>query len=200
MTAAALRPVPRGVRARRRSAYWRKRASAADVISVAGAVGAPVLDPSGRRVGRIEDLVVDWKNGGGHPALAGVVVRGWSGRTYAPSEDVAELSAAVVRLRRRLERRPVEAHPSLVSLARDVLDRQVVDADGVDVGRISDLVIATGPPGIRLVGGDASARTLLRRLGPPSLRRRVAPARVHDWARVGPFSPSPDSVLQLLPS
>ena len=59
MTSVALRPAPRGVRSRRRPMRWRKRAQTRGMlISVAGAIGAPVVDGGGRRIGSIEDLFV----------------------------------------------------------------------------------------------------------------------------------------------
>lgn len=53
---------------------------------------------------------------------------------------------------------------------------------------MSDLVLGRFPDGFRLVGADVSVRTLLRRLGPASMRRRVAVERVYDWASVAAFS------------
>lgn len=87
-----------------------------------------------------------------------------------------------------LEHRLPERQPGLVALAHDVLDRQIVDVDGTEIVRVSDLVLGRLPGGMRLVGVDVSARTFLRRLGPTSLRRRVAVERVYDWASVAAFS------------
>ena len=105
-----------------------------------------------------------------------------------PASALAALTPDSVRLTADFEPRPVERQPGLVALANDVLDRQIVDAGGADIVRVSDLVLGRLPDGIRLVGADVSARTLLRRLGPAALRRRVAPERVYDWAAVAAFS------------
>jgi hypothetical protein len=69
-----------------------------------------------------------------------------------------------------------------------VLDRQVIDVDGAEAVRVSDLVLDGAPDALRLVGADMSQRTLLRRLGPRRLRRRVARERVYDWANVAGFA------------
>jgi hypothetical protein len=156
---------------------------------------------SGRRIGRLNDLVVEWGDGAPHPALHGAIVRVSRGTAFVPVGAITDLKADRLETAGPLVQVPAERSPGLVALAHDVLDRQVVDADGVDVDRISDLVVARLPDGFRLVGADVSARTLLRRLGPPSLRRRVAADRIYDWASVAAFSVrqpgKAGSVLQL---
>jgi hypothetical protein len=87
-----------------------------------------------------------------------------------------------------LKSRTVTRPPGLVALAHDVVDRQIVDIDGANVVRVSDLVLGRDGDGFRLVGVDVSMRTLFRRLGPAFLRRHVSPERVYDWAAVGAFS------------
>jgi Mg/Co/Ni transporter MgtE len=69
----------------------------------------------------------------------------------------------------------------------DVVDHQLVDIDGVQVVRASDLYLsAVGGP-IRLVGVEVGLRTLLRRLGPARFRARATPDRVIDWADIEPL-------------
>jgi sporulation protein YlmC with PRC-barrel domain len=188
VTAFALRPALQDVRrrplSRRRTTTIRTDAR---LISVAGAVGSDVFDGSGRRVGAIDDLVVDWKPSDTHPLLVGAVVRSRRKRSYVPLDDIADLEPDRLLLKGPLRGLPPERQPWFVALAHDVLDRQIVDEQGADVARVSDLVLARFPDGIRLIGGDVSARTLLRRLGTASMRREVSPSRVYDWASVGAF-------------
>jgi sporulation protein YlmC with PRC-barrel domain len=188
MSAFALRPALRDTRRRPLS---RRRAvtirTDAPLISVAGAVGSAVFDGSGRRVATLDDLVVDWEPSDPHPALVGAVVRTPRNRSYVPLDDIAGLEPDRLLLQGPLRGLAVERQPWLVALAHDVLDRQIVDEKGADVARVSDLVLARFPDGIRLIGGDISARTLLRRLGTASMRREVSPSRVYDWASVGAF-------------
>ena len=202
MTSFALRPAPR--RARRRPLSRRRPPrlqTEAELISVAGAVGSPVYDGSGKRLGTLDDLVVRWDTGDPHPPVCGAIVRLRRSRTYVQRDAIAELGPDALRLQGTLELHPPERQPWLVALAHDVLDRQIVDVDGSDVVRVSDLVLERLPDSIRLVGTDVSLRTLLRRLGPASLRRRVTPERVYDWASVAAFSArgagEADSVLHL---
>jgi sporulation protein YlmC with PRC-barrel domain len=158
------------------------------LLSVAGAVGSPVYDGFGTCVGTLDDVVVRWDPAEPHPPLAGAIVRVRRRRSFVPHAAIAGLLRDEMRLGGPFEHRPPERQPWLVALAHDVLDRQIVDVDGADVVRVSDLVLGRRPDGLRLVGADVSARTLLRRLGPASLRRRVARERVYDWASVAAFS------------
>jgi sporulation protein YlmC with PRC-barrel domain len=202
MTSLALRPVPRGVR-RRLPALRRKRPVRTDVelISVAGLVGSRVYDDAWAPVGRVDDLVVRWDPSEPHPPLEAAVVKTLHGRTFVRADEIAEFRADELVLAGPLEQRRVERQPWLVALAHDVLDRQIVDVDGSDVARVSDLVLGRFVDGLRLVGSDISVRTLLRRVGPAFLRRKVATDRVYDCASVGAFSErgasEADSVLRL---
>ena len=203
MTSLALRPSLQ--RLRRRRVLRRRRRRRADVsaelVSVAGVVGSPVVDASGKRIGRLHDLVVQWGAGDAHPALHGALVRVRHTTTFLPVAAIVDLMADRLEAAGPLISIPAGRPVGLVALAHDVLDRQVVDVDGADVDRISDLLLARLPDGFHLVGADVSARTLLRRLGPPSLRRRVASDRIYDWASVAAFSVrqpgEAGSVLQL---
>jgi sporulation protein YlmC with PRC-barrel domain len=188
MTSHALRPPPRRIR-RRTLVQRRRRRLDADgrLLSVAGAVGAFVHANDGRRVGLLQDLVVRVGDET-YPPLVEAVIRSPRGRTAVPVESIREILPGRLLLAGALEHRPVERKPGLVALAHDVLDRQIVDVDGAYVVRVSDLVLGHHEDGLHLVGVDVSIRTLLRRLGWPGLRRRVAPPRLYDWAAVAAFS------------
>ena len=188
MTAFALRPAPRRLRRRPLSRRPHRRvAPDPHLVSVAGAVGARVHDANARLVGVLDDVVVDSVEER-HPPVAGVVVRVPHGRTFVPIAAVADIRPAAVLLAGSLGRPASERPAGLVALAHDVVDRQIVDIDGANVVRVSDLVLGRDGESLRLVGVDVSLRTLFRRLGPASLRRRVSPERVYDWEAVGAFS------------
>lgn len=160
------------------------------------------MDVSERRIGTLYDLVIRWGAGEAHPAVEGALVRVLHGTKFVPAEGIVHLRADRLQVEGRLlEAVPAERPAGLVALAHDVLDRQVVDVDGSDVDRISDLVLAHSSDGLRLVGADVSARTLLRRLGPAGMRRPIATDRIYDWASVAAFSVhrpgEAGSVLQL---
>jgi hypothetical protein len=188
MTAAALRPAPRRLRRRPPGRHHHRRiVPDPRLVSVAGAVRTRVLDAGSRLVGILDDVVVDVA-GDRYPPVVGVMVRVPRGRTFVPAAVVTDIGSRAVLLAGPLQSPAVARPPGLVALAHDVLDRQIVDVDGANVVRVSDLVLGTDGGSFRLVGVDVSMRTLLRRLGPPSQRRQVTPERVYDWAAVGAFS------------
>jgi hypothetical protein len=171
-------------------------------LSLVGIVGSPVETDSGIRSGTVSDLVVRWDTGDTYPAVVAVLIRARRTRTSLPIGSFTMFRSDAIVIRDGAGSRP-EREDGLIALAHDVLDRQLVDAEGIDVVRVSDLVLARIPD-LRLIGVDVSARTLLRRLGPRRLRRHVAPTRVIDWASVGAFSVrgagEAGSVLRLTPT
>jgi hypothetical protein len=56
-----------------------------------------------------------------------------------------------------------------VALAREVLDRQVVDTSGVQVVRAADAYLVDGPQGWELAGIDVGLRSFGRRLFLPPM-------------------------------
>ena len=108
-----------------------------------------------------------------------------------PASAIDRIGHAEVLLRSsRLDLRDVVRRSGEVLLAKDVLDHQLVDVEGVQVIRAADLYLAEVIGRIRLVGADVSNATLLRRLGPRRWRPRPTPDRVIDWAAIQPFSES----------
>jgi sporulation protein YlmC with PRC-barrel domain len=171
-------------------------------LSLVGIVGSPVVTDGGSQSGTVTDLVVRWDTGDTYPAVVSILIRAGRTRTRLPIDRVTTIRPDAIAIRDAGGSRP-EREDGHLALARDVLDRQLVDAEGIDIVRVSDLVLARIPD-LRLIGVDVSARTLLRRLGPRRLRRHVAPTRVIDWAAVGAFSVreagEAGSVLRLTPT
>ena len=73
-----------------------------------------------------------------------------------------------------------------------MLDRQLVDAGGVQVVRPADLCLAAVRDEIELVGIEVGTRALLRRIGPNRLRTRLRPDRVIDWGSITAFVTAQD--------
>jgi sporulation protein YlmC with PRC-barrel domain len=201
MTLFAMTPPERRTRPRRH--HHPDRLADVAPLSLVGIVGSPAETDSGTSAGTVSDLIVRWDSGDIYPAVVAVLVRAGRTRTGVPIGSVTTIGPDAIVIRDASGSRP-EREDGLVALAHDVLDRQLVDAAGIDIVRVSDLVLAPLPDGLRLIGVDVSARTFLRRLGPRRLRQHVAPRRVIDWASVGAFSVrgagEAGSVLRLTPT
>jgi hypothetical protein len=152
------------------------------VLRFPGMVGGWVRAPSGRVVGRLDDLVV--RLGVPLPMVRGLVVTG-SGRPPAPVTwtEIASIGADGV----LLAAEPTHGTPSFqlagdeLLLRRDVLDVQVLDLLGRRSGRVAEVLLLR-VPGRRLevVGVDIGPAALCRRLGLGRLCGRLA-ERVVAW-------------------
>ena len=161
------------------------------IVSLAGVLGRPVTNQTGQEIGRLDDIVARWADGQMYPPVSGLVIRVGRRLAFVPASAIDRIGHAEVLLRSsRLDLRDVVRRPGEVLLAKDVLDHQLVDVEGVQVIRAADLYLAEVLGRIRLVGADVSNATLLRRLGPRRWRPRPTPDRVIDWATIQPFSES----------
>jgi Mn2+/Fe2+ NRAMP family transporter len=66
----------------------------AGLVSVAGVVGAPVLDRDGVRAGTLVDVVVRW-SGAVHPPLAEALLRAGHRHTLVPAGSIIATAAAI---------------------------------------------------------------------------------------------------------
>jgi CBS domain-containing protein len=181
-------PHPAALLHRRGNRLLTSRAARANLISVAGLVGQPVLNPNGEQLGRVADVVARWE-GEPYPPVTGLVVRVGRRSSFVTIDQVERLEANRARLRSgRVDLVGYHRRPAEVALVGDVLDHQLVDVDGVRVIRAADLYVARVGGRLLLVGVDVGMHSLLRRLGPARLRSRATPDRVLDWAAIQPFT------------
>src|ERR1700728_3978733 len=168
------------------------------IVSLAGILGRPVTNQTGQEIGRLDDIVARWSDGQTYPPVTGLVIRVGRRLAFVPATAIDRIAHAEVLLRSaRLDLRDVVRRPGEVLLAKDVLDHQLVDVDGVQVIRAGDLYLAEVIGRIRLVGVDVSTSTLFRRLGPRHWRPLPTPDRVIDWAAIQPFGESSRGVSEV---
>jgi CBS domain-containing protein len=164
------------------------RAVRETIVSLAAIVSSPVRNQAGQDVGRLVDVVARVHGDERYPPVTGLVVRVGRRRSFIDASAVGTMDHREVRLcTARVDLREFRRRPGEVLLARDVLDHQLVDVDGVQVIRAADLFLAPVGNRLLLVGVDVSIQSLLRRLGPRRLRGRPTPDRVIDWDAVQPF-------------
>ncbi|GHJ99941.1 magnesium transporter MgtE N-terminal domain-containing protein [Streptomyces sp. NPDC003753] len=183
-----------GARLRDRRVRLERRATASkavrgSLVSLAGLVGGPVTNQAGEEVGRLVDVVARLYGAESYPPVTGLILRIGRRRTFLAADAIGKVHAGHVRLRAaRVDLRDFSRRPGEALLARDVLDHQLVDVDGVQVTRAADLYLAPLVDRVVLVGVDVSLPTLLRRLGPRRWQARPTPERVLDWQAVAPFA------------
>ncbi len=138
-------------------------------------MGNPITDVDGERMGRLEDLLASIRGDMPHPTVVALAVR-WRGQILlVPFADVAVLVAPVIPLNRCLKDIvPYQPNESDLYLARDVLDKQIIDTNGVRVVRVNDLELARVNGHFYVANVDVGGLGLLRRLGMARGVQRIA--------------------------
>ena len=157
---------------------------------------APVVGSEGERVGRLRDVVAAIEPSG-YPPVRGIVVRKEGNDHFVPVDDVAQLDGAGARIRSSASMTPFERRDGELLGYRDLLDRQVVDAQGARVLRVNDVMFAPVKRRVSLLGIDVSVRGLLRRLAPAWMLPSID-GELLDWSVVEPLAAEmPDVHLRL---
>ena len=147
-------------------------------------LGRPILDLEGERVATLKDLIVRLGEDD-HPPVAGFVARYRRRDFFLPRWRISHFGEAGVRLNSDiLDLRPFVRRDGEVLLARDVLDKQLIDVDGRRVVRVNDVQLIEAANVWRVAGADVSLVGLWRRLA-PAFMRSGRPVEVIDWADVG---------------
>src|SRR3977135_1909019 len=148
-------------------------------------LGRPIRDLEGERVATVRDVIVRLGEYD-HPPVTGIVAR-FGRRDFFLSRWLGpELNEQGVRLNSdKLNLRPFGRRDGEVLLARDVLDKQLIDVDGKRVVRVNDVQLIEAAGDWRVTGADVSLQGLWRRLAPPGFMGTRTPVEVIDWADVG---------------
>ncbi|MHB0876965.1 MAG: magnesium transporter MgtE N-terminal domain-containing protein [Anaerolineae bacterium] len=142
---------------------------------VSDLLGKPVADVDGQRIGQIRDLIASTQGGATHPEVVALVVKRGSVTTKVPLADVAVLVAPAVPLTKPVgQLSSYQPNDNDLYLARDVLDKQIIDTDGVRVVRVNDLELARLNGHFYVANVDVGTLGLLRRLGLAKLAQQVA--------------------------
>ncbi|MGH9941977.1 MAG: magnesium transporter, partial [Pyrinomonadaceae bacterium] len=121
-----------------------------------------------------------------HPPLTGIVARYGRRDFYLPRHRLAAFGEAGGRLNSdNLNLRPFARREGEVLLARDVLDKQLIDVDGKRVVRVNDVQLIDAGGEWRVTGADVSLKGLWRRLAPKGMTGSRDAVEVIDWADVG---------------
>src|SRR3989442_6927498 len=148
-------------------------------------LGRPILDLEGERVATLKDVIIRLVEDD-HPTVAGFVARYRRRDFFLPRWRITEFGEQGVRLNSDiLDLRPFVRGEGEVLLARDVLDKQLIDVDGKRVVRVNDVQIIEAGGQWRVTGADVSLQGLWRRLAPAGFVGTRTPVEVIDWADVG---------------
>ena len=140
----------------------------------------PVLDSSGRRIGRLSELALVPAEDGRR--VAQFVVSSQKRRLAVPYQKVQEMTAEGLKISGDPEQLAayVPADDQLL-VTKDLLDQQIIDANGRKVVRVNDLTLTIESVGERQelwvlevdVGVRGAFRRLLEGVAPPATIRRL---------------------------
>jgi len=129
-------------------------------------IGRPVIDLDGKPVGKLKDVIVRPWAEFPHPLIEGIAVEINKGLHYIPFAAVAALLSPVIPLKYRSDELPVcNLEEGDVLLARDVLDKQIIDTDGARVVRVNDVELVRVNGTIYVSNVDVSWLGIVRRMG-----------------------------------
>jgi CBS domain-containing protein/sporulation protein YlmC with PRC-barrel domain len=170
------------------------------LIFLSDFLNAEVVDVRQHRVGRVRDLVVVMAEP--FPKVTGVILKN--------NRKVRSLDWSVVRswdnkeLSLKVDATGLQPHgraDTELWLARQILDKQIVDMDGRRVVRVNDLQLSQVDGTMLVVGVDIGSRGLARRVGLEGLGRRITatlgldwPQRLISWEAVDPVKTDVSSV------
>ncbi len=145
--------------------------------------GRPVFDADGTRVGTLRDLLI--AADAPYPPVTAIVLGDDAGLHAVPWHGVASVTPRGAALKRGFNAAsfPPPADDA-IWLARDVLDKQIVDTTGAKLVRVNDVALAQLDNELRVAGVDNSTQGLFRRIGLARVvQSRTAP-RLIDWEQV----------------
>lgn len=124
-----------------------------------------------RIIGKVKDIVVDM--GGINPKVVGIKVKIGSQTKIADFSLFAILKEKGQYVVTCSKIKDIGMPPNTVSLAKRILDKQIVDMDGRKVVRVNDLRLAILSSGTFVIAVDVGMDGLLRRLGVAKLAKDI---------------------------
>lgn len=130
-------------------------------------LGEPVIDANGEKIGSISDLAI--QTGEVFPRITSLAFLGPGKTPFMISwrKYVSEFTEDGIIL--KVDRTAIRfsyLQPDEVLLARDLLNKQIVDTQGMKVVRVNDLKLSVSGSQLRLLGAEVGIRGLLRGLAP----------------------------------
>ncbi len=164
-------------------------------------LGKPVRDVQGATIARLRDIVVRLNVGagaGGYPPLHGLVVRGEiedvQVNFFVPGSAIASLlldgdQAGVNLNSEELSRKPFVRREDEMLLAKDLIDKRVIDLANRKVERVNDALIGPHSNHFHLVAVEVGNGGLFRRLHMEGIGRALHQRdELLDWQQVDFFA------------
>jgi len=164
-----------------------------------------VLDPKGEDLGRVRDLVV--VKGDPLPKVTALIIERRKKPFYLPWQDLNIFNKKIISSRVYAESlHPYETKEDDLLILRDILDKQIVDANGAKVVRVNDIKLEGYNDDAVLIAVDVGMRGILRRLGIErggediaKLFKKSLPFTLISWDYLQPLEPKLTEISLTIP-
>ncbi len=124
----------------------------------------PVLDPKGEELGRVKDLIV--VKGEPLPKISALIIERRKKLYNLPWNELNIFNKRIISSKLYLEGlNEYEYNEKDLLILRDILDKQIVDANGAKVVRVNDVKLEGYNDEAILIAVDVGMRGIMRRLG-----------------------------------
>ena len=160
-----------------------------EVLHLSSLVGSPLLDSSGERLGRVEDLIVRLDAGDQLPPVTGLKARIGGRDMFVPADRIAGLEPGAARTSTtKLNLAQFEPRPGEVLLRRDVLGRSLINVATARLVTAREVELTRDGDTWRVAGIDPSIGAGIRRFLPRRFRSRQADhTQFVPWSETEPF-------------
>jgi CBS domain-containing protein len=129
-------------------------------------IGRTVVDSEGEKLGRVDEVLATQKPGIQHPVLTALAVSKNKKIHYYPFSEIAVLFAQVIPLSHKEEELPLyPVKGDEIQVIQDVLDKQIIDTNGIRVVRVNDLELTRVGTEYYIANVDIGSLGIIRRMG-----------------------------------
>jgi CBS domain-containing protein len=154
-----------------------------EILHLSTFLRRPIFDADGDRIGRVQDLVARLGDDA-HPPVVGAVIKIEGRNLFVPVRKLGGLAQGRMTFEgKRVDLRRFERRPGELLLAEDLLERNLINLVRGRLIVANEIELAEVDGVFRVVGVDASRRTLLRRLFGGHLQGDS----IVDFASIEPF-------------
>lgn len=168
-------------------------------------LGESVLDPKGEELGKVKDLTI--VKAEPLPRVDAVIVERKGGLYRVQWADINLFNKRIIAAKTYVDSLvPYDLNAGDLLAVRDILDKQIVDVNGVKVVRVNDIKLEGYESEAVLIAVDVGARGILRRLGVErrgedflKIFKATLPFNLISWNYLQPLQPKLSAIALTVP-